>query len=142
LIPLNKKDGGIRPIAVGDTLRRVVGKVLLRTGPLRAQVAKLAPKQCGVGVTSAADLVGMGLQRMVEKRESEGDDGFVVFQADFTNAFNCVGRDAVLRGAKDHAPASYNWLKWCYTGRAPCTARVGSSVRAGRVCTRGTPWGR
>ena len=30
LIPLKKKDGGIRPIAVGDTLRRVVGKVLLR----------------------------------------------------------------------------------------------------------------
>ena len=29
LIPLRKKDGSVRPIAVGDTLRRVVGKCLL-----------------------------------------------------------------------------------------------------------------
>jgi hypothetical protein len=29
LIPLQKKDGGLRPIAVGDTIRRVVGKCLL-----------------------------------------------------------------------------------------------------------------
>jgi len=32
LIPLRKKDGGIRPIAVGDTLRRLVAKWLLASG--------------------------------------------------------------------------------------------------------------
>ena len=30
LIPLSKKDGGMRPIAVGDTIHRLIGKVLLR----------------------------------------------------------------------------------------------------------------
>ena len=29
LIPLKKKDGGVRPVAVGEVLRRVVGKCLL-----------------------------------------------------------------------------------------------------------------
>jgi hypothetical protein len=67
---------------------------------------------------------------MVEKRHSEGDDGFVVFQADFTNAFNCVGRDAVLRGAMDHAPASYNWLKWCYTGASPLYCQGGELCKS------------
>jgi hypothetical protein len=62
LIPLNKKDGGIRPIAVGDTLRRVVGKVLLRTGPLRAQVARLAPKQCARNSVRAGRGCTRGMQ--------------------------------------------------------------------------------
>ena len=37
LIPLAKKDGGVRPIAVGDTFRRLAGKVLLRTPLVQTQ---------------------------------------------------------------------------------------------------------
>jgi hypothetical protein len=54
LIPLSKKDGGIRPIAVGDTLRRLVGKVLLRTPEAAAQTASLKPRQTGVGMPFVA----------------------------------------------------------------------------------------
>ena len=36
LTPLKKSDGGVRPVAVGETLRRLVGKVLLSTGPAGA----------------------------------------------------------------------------------------------------------
>ena len=50
LIAIGKKDGGIRPIAVGDTLRRVVGKALLHTKDVMSQVRSLQPRQCGVGV--------------------------------------------------------------------------------------------
>ena len=35
LVPLLKKDGSIRPIAVGDTLRRLAGKVLLSIPEVR-----------------------------------------------------------------------------------------------------------
>ena len=35
LIPLRKKDGSVRPIAVGDTLRRVVGKCLLQLDQMK-----------------------------------------------------------------------------------------------------------
>ena len=45
LIPLRKKDGGVRPIAIGDTIRRLAGKVLLRLPAMKAQVAKLGPRQ-------------------------------------------------------------------------------------------------
>ena len=33
LIPISKKDGGVRPIAVGDTLRRAAAKCLLGVDP-------------------------------------------------------------------------------------------------------------
>jgi hypothetical protein len=39
LIPLSKKDGGVRPIAVGGTLRRIVGKCLLRLEAVKEEVA-------------------------------------------------------------------------------------------------------
>ncbi len=50
LIPLNKKDGGIRPIVVGETLRRLFGKTLLTTPALKEAVQELVPRQTGVGV--------------------------------------------------------------------------------------------
>ena len=49
LAALRKKDGGVRPIAVGDTFRRLVGKALLGSARAKAEVAKLRPVQLGVG---------------------------------------------------------------------------------------------
>ena len=49
LFPLRKTDGGVRPVAVGETLRRLTGKVLLATAVAKAQVAQLTPVQVGVG---------------------------------------------------------------------------------------------
>jgi len=60
LIAINKKDRGIRPIAVGDTLRQFVGMALLRIPDIKEQVSSLHPRQCGVGVPFACEMVGMG----------------------------------------------------------------------------------
>ena len=38
LTPLKKADGGVRPVAVGETIRRLVGKALLATCTAKAQV--------------------------------------------------------------------------------------------------------
>ena len=46
----------------------------------------LGPQQVGVGVPSTAELVGMGVQRVVENSDPEGD--WVVLQVDVTNAYN------------------------------------------------------
>ena len=73
LIPLLKKDGGIRPIAVGDTLRRVIGKTILRCPLVKADVEKLAPRQCGVGSPNACEMIGMGVQRIVSHLADTAD---------------------------------------------------------------------
>jgi len=43
LIPLKKKDGGVHPIALGDTLRRLTAKWLLATPQGRSAPAALPP---------------------------------------------------------------------------------------------------
>ena len=140
LIPLQKKDGGVRPIAVGDTIRRVVGKCLLRTGTVMEEMACLKPRQCGVGVKNAAEMVGMGLQRFVQSKVATGATDYVVLQVDMRNAFNSISRDAVLRGCQMKVPSAYNWLKFCYGGASPlfcqgrmfCASHVG--VHQGDAC--------
>ena len=126
LIPLRKKDGGLRPIAVGDTIRRVVGKCLLSLGAVQAELASLQPRQCGVGVRNAAEMVGMGLQRFVQSRASAGDHDYAVLQVDVRNAFNSMSRDAIPRGCMAKVPSAYNWLRFCYGGPSPlfCQGRL------------------
>ena len=63
---MRKADGGVRPVAVGETLRRLTGKVLLATAVAKAQISHLTPVQVGVGVPSAAESVVMGTQWMGE----------------------------------------------------------------------------
>ena len=73
------------------------------------EMACLCPRQCGVGVRNAAEMVGMGLQRIVESRHSRGANDYVVLQVDMRNAFNSISRDAVLRGCLAKVPTAYNW---------------------------------
>ena len=117
LIPLKKKDDGIRPIAVGETIRRAIGKALLRTPQVREEVSTLGPRQTGVGVARAAELVGMGVQRLVDGLSPTGR--WIAAQVDVSNAYNEMRREAVLRGALRKAPGAYNWLSFCYTEHVP-----------------------
>ena len=117
VVPLAKKGGGTRPIAVGDTIRRVVGKTLLQHPDVRGQVAALRPRQVGVRVPFGAELVGMGVQAAVRSLGAASD--WVCFQADVTNAFNSVSRAAVLRSTLTRAPALYNWLAFTYANPVP-----------------------
>ena len=111
----------MRPIAVGDTLRRVVGKCLLRLDQMKEQVRTLQPRQCGVAVRGATEMVGMGLQRFIDARRN--DPNWVVFTIDMSNAFNTIKRDAILQGCAKHTPVAYNWLRSCYQGHSPSTAK-------------------
>ena len=53
LIALSKKDGGVRPICVGYTLRRLAAKCATSHVISRSQV--LQPQQFGVGVSGGAE---------------------------------------------------------------------------------------
>ena len=86
LIPLAKKDGGVRPVAIGETVRRLVGKVLLQIPEVQEQASSLRPTQVGVGVPAAAEAVGIGAQSLVHHLDST--DGWACLQLDFGNAIN------------------------------------------------------
>ena len=83
---LPKKQGGVRPIAVGETLRRLVSKVLCQA---------------------------VREDEWVDRNQA--DVNKVLLKVDFKNAFNSVDRLAILSETRAAFPGLACWADWCYT---------------------------
>jgi len=116
LIPLKKKDEGVRPIAVGDTLRRLTAKWLLATSQGRSASAALAPLQIAFAKGSPCEGLEMDVQALAETRHVS--TGWLLLQVDLNNALNsprypgCLGAAVPVHaalgtsGLPSSAPAS------------------------------------
>src|SRR5688572_9047112 len=90
---------GLRPIAVGLTLRRLVAKMANK----HAQAAcapLLQPSQLGVGTKGGCEALIHATRLFLSNLTEE--KAFV--KLDFANAFNSVRRDAVLEAVARHRP--------------------------------------
>lgn len=120
LIPLRKKDPdptAVRPVAVGETLRRMVGKFLLADSCTLDTIRGLLPLQCGVRTPNACEMVAMGLQSLLDNdllRENE-----VILQVDLRNAFNCLDRHHMLHEVSTRAPHLARWVHATYAEPTP-----------------------
>ena len=115
LIALNKgKEGNppdVRPIAVGETLRRLTGKCICAI--LRDKISSFfQPSQFGVACKAGAEKIVHSLRRCIDENWLSGD--FVVFKVDMSNAFNMVSRQAVLDECATFFPELLPWVTWCY----------------------------
>ena len=114
LIALNKiKEGcppDIRPIAVGETLRRLAGKCVCAL--LKDKAADFFQTlQLGVACRAGAEKIAHGVRRCIE--EHWMDEDFVVFKVDMQNAFNVVSRQAVLDECSTFFPELIvPWVSW------------------------------
>lgn len=99
LLAFSKKDGGIRPIAVGLTLRRLVSK-MAATRALAGCIAILAPRQLGVGTKGGGEALAHASRTYVASMGS----GRAFVKLDFSNAFNSIRRDAIFEAVARHAP--------------------------------------
>ena len=90
---LRKPNNSLRPIAVGETLRRLCRKV---SGELVGFSVKsfLEPTQVGVQTKSGCEAV-VHTTRHWTKTFCDDPDRVLVL-TDISNAFNCVSRGAVL----------------------------------------------
>jgi hypothetical protein len=114
LTPLLKSDGGIRPIAVGELIYRLVGKVLVRH---YSSPSMLTPWQFGVGTPGGTEPITRALERAL-------DDDLPapykhVTSLDFSNAFNSLSRQELARGILQHAPSLYRAARWAYNCETP-----------------------
>ena len=109
LIALNKKGGGIRPIAVGNTIRRLAAKVGLR--PLTEALGEeLRPVQLGFGTPGGCEAAVHATRRYLKcTRERR-----VILKLDMRNAFNTIRRDTFLTEARERIPTLYPLLWQAY----------------------------
>ncbi|OWA54844.1 hypothetical protein BV898_19237 [Hypsibius exemplaris] len=112
LTALNKKDGGIRPIACGNTLRRLVGKIVSRR-VMAAMGELVRPQQLGYGTPGGAEAVVHATRAFLEEKE----ETLVVLKLDFKNAFNTVHRNKLLAAARNHLPEYYALVDQMYRHR-------------------------
>jgi len=121
LIPLHKKDGGVRPIAVGDTLRRLVTKWLLVFAQGRNAAAALAPLQTAFEKGSPCEVVAMGVQAQVDALL--GSTGWL--HVDLKNAFNSIARPLILEALERFCPSMMLWVQQAFQ---PAPLLVGRDV--------------
>jgi hypothetical protein len=96
LIALDKKSGGIRPIAIGFTLRRLASKVANSFGLSRLS-SYLSPRQLGMGITGGCEAAVHATRRFLESMQQ----GNVLVKIDFSNAFNSLHRGDMLLATRD-----------------------------------------
>jgi len=104
LIALSKKDGGVRPIVVGQSLRRLASK-LVNSYATEILSSTFSPIQLGVGITGGAEAAVHAARRYVEHL----DPDFVIVKLDFRNAFNTIRRDT-MRPSLLHSRRSVHTL--------------------------------
>ena len=110
---------GTRPIAAGETLRRLTAKVLMQRPEVTKELRTLSPLQCGVGVSGACGLLSMGLQHLVNEAHGQGRQDWAVLQLDFRNAFNSLQRSVMLEAVSRRCPPAYTWIRSCYSEHTP-----------------------
>lgn len=110
LVALEKKGGGIRPIAVGCTFRRLAAKAAAAC--VRSQMSTLlAPRQLGYGTPQGAEAAVHAARRYLNSLQPD----YVLLKLDFANAFNCIRRDKMLSKVGELAPELLPFVHSAYS---------------------------
>ena len=111
-----KKNGGHRPIAVGETIRRWTAKCVAKKATADTS-SYLAPLQLGVGVRGGAEAIIHAANSLFHDNAIPGEDKWTL-QVDFTNAFNTINREAMLMEVRRHCPKATAWADYCYASHS------------------------
>ena len=109
LIALSKKDGGVTPIAVGNTSRRLAGKACMFKVSCNL-TDEFQPHQMGVCIPSGSEVAVHACRNFIRFEDSNS----ILLKIDFKNAFNTVKRDAILHKVKELLPKIFPFVFQAY----------------------------
>ena len=124
LIPLDKPDGGVRPIAVGEIFYRIIMKTIMKT---YFYPQCLHPFQFGVGSPGGVEQIVCLLERFISGLEYP--DFNCIISLDFSNAFNSLKRSSLATAVRTHLRALYKPVKWAYGKPSPLVATDGDNLQ-------------
>ncbi len=113
LIPLDKGNDvegnpGIRPIGIGEILRRIVGKVVVSS--IKEDIIDSAgPLQTCAGLMSGIEASIHAMRTIFEDKDTEG-----ILLVDAENAFNNLNRKAAIHNIKQLCPPFHRFLANTY----------------------------
>ena len=110
---VSKKNGRSRPLGIGDSWYRFVGRVALSKVGDRVGSA-LSPVQLGVGAKNRAE-IGRRIAQLV----FESEDNLVLLSLTDENGFNTLPRGLICSGLAEFAPELLHWFQYAYGGPYP-----------------------
>ena len=132
LIPLDK-DPGLRPIGIGEVLRRIIGKMVvfvlkpeLQEDAGELQMCVGQPGGCEAGVHAMRDIF--------EEDETHG-----IIQVDANNAFNTINRKVFLHNIQIICPQISTFIHNCYLKPARLFVVGGLEIKSEEGTTQGDP---
>lgn len=136
LCALTKKDGGLRPIAIGSTLRRLTAKIACFK--VKDDLANyFMPHQLGFGVKLGGEAAIHSSRSFLMNPENINK---VFLKIDYMNAFNSIERDIMLSMVREKVPELYSFLWQSY--RHPSYLYFGNEHISSQVCAQqGDPAG-
>ena len=90
LVALDKCPG-VCPVGIGETIRRIIAKAILRIIGPEIQEAAGSSQLCA-GLESGCEAAVHAMQKIFSDENTE-----VILQVDANNAFNCINRQSTLR---------------------------------------------
>ena len=112
LVALAKENGDVRPIAVGEVLRRLTSKCLcsaVRSDAQRFFGSLQVGVACPLGLEAAIHTISQYCERNATSTSK------IVMTIDFHNAFNSLDRNALLAACRRDFPTLAAWASWCYS---------------------------
>ena len=132
LIPLDK-DPGLRPIGIGEILRRIIGKAVVKVLKMDIQEEAGDLQMC-VGQQGGCEA---GVHAMTEIFEDTDTHGII--QVDANNAFNTINRKVFLHNIQIISPAISTFVRNCYMRPARLFVVGGIEIASEEGTTQGDP---
>ena len=137
LSAIPKPDDSHRPVAAGETLRRIVGKCL--ASEAKEELAEVfGATQMGVGRKMGCEAIVHAVRAWLARNSSHPDKCIVTL--DLSNAFNAVDRPAVLEAVRRWHPSWAPWADFCYRSQSNLLLG-GERIHSSRGVQQGDPLG-
>ena len=117
----SEKEWGVRPIAVGEILRRLASRLCCQFARPFLSDFFLPYVQVGVGIPGGLEAAIHAVRHSLS--QFGNDDSLALFKIDMKNAFNECNRSAFLDGVCKEFPEISPWVYWCYS--QPAELRFG-----------------
>ena len=132
LIPLDKSPG-IRPIGIGETLRRIIGKAVMSIAKSKL-IETVGCLQTCTGQSAGCEAAIHAMKEIYDE-----DDTDCILLVDATNAFNSLNRNTLLHNIHINCPVIAMYTNNCYRFGARLIITGGSEIHSNEGTTQGDP---
>ena len=133
LIPLEKGEGVVRPIGVGEVMRRIIGKCVMNVAKGDVVEASASLKLCA-GQKSGSEAAIHGMRNIFE-----ADYTNAVLLIDTSNAFNVLNRATALHNIRVLCPIIATYAINTYRNSARLFITGGKEIISAEGTTQGDP---